>query len=336
MCTWTVYIDLFIYIYIYTDALMTWLVNFRLTTGDLQGIFATNKRKQLMIILGFQRLKETLSLTLISKAVDSFFLVNNMFYRSSSVVNLSVCVCVCTGHVLAKDPTMIDIPIKADKAPGGFETRSFPILDVHRLMHVLITTIGIEIPPSRVKAFWQTHREELREDWAVFSPATPDHIPFALYGDSAKILDDGTKIVGLFVSLPQVWRPRSSRCARWCIFALEEHKFYKNVTLDTVLRQVVYSCNLLFHGFDPDTPAATLANGRQFIVTELKGDWAWHKWSLRFRSSWQRLDSVCFWCNAKGRSNNPGDLYYCLDERPNWQQYNLVTFLAEQMGDPDP
>lgn len=81
-----VYRFIYIYIYIYTDALMTWLVNFRLTTGDLQGIFATNKRKQLMIILGFQRLKETLSLTLISKAVDSFFLVNNMFYRSSSVV----------------------------------------------------------------------------------------------------------------------------------------------------------------------------------------------------------------------------------------------------------
>ena len=80
------FIYIYIYIYIYTDALMTWLVNFRLTTGDLQGIFATNKRKQLMIILGFQRLKETLSLTLISKAVDSFFLVNNMFYRSSSVV----------------------------------------------------------------------------------------------------------------------------------------------------------------------------------------------------------------------------------------------------------
>lgn len=231
---------------------------------------------------------------------------------------------------------MVSLPLKSQKSPSGYELQDLPVLDVHRLMDVLVTTIGVSIPPSRVNAYWRVHRDELKEDWAVYSPATKDHIPFALYGDSAKILDDGTKIVGIYVSLPAVWRPRSGRCARWCIFALEEHRFYGHYTLDGVLRRIVYSCNLLFDGIDPDQPDQLLANGRKFICTELKGDWAWHKWCIRFRSSWQRLDQVCFLCNAKGRSDDASELYYCLDDTPGWEHYTLVKFLAEQMVDPDP
>ena len=210
------------------------------------------------------------------------------------------------------------------------------MLDPHRLFHCLMTSIGLQIPESKVTGYWQIHREELREDWAIESPATSKHIPFAIYGDGAKIRDDGTKVCGLFLSLPAIWKPRSSRCARWCIFAIEEHKLFAHFTLDEVYRRVVYSCNLLFHGKDPDNPGLSLCNGRVFTCTEIKGDWQWLKQSMRFQSSWKSMQSVCFLCDALGRSDNPKNVYYCCDERPNWTTYDLVGFLAHQMVDPNP
>lgn len=231
---------------------------------------------------------------------------------------------------------MISVPIKAPKAPGGFEMQQVPIIDPHRLMHILLTFVGVDIPTSRVREYWRKHRHELQEDWAVHSPASDEHIPFAVYGDSAKIREDGTKVIGVFLSMPAVWRPKSTRCARWCVFALEEHKQFGHHTLHSVFRRITYSCNILFHGVDPDDANLTLCGGRKFTVTEIKGDWQWLKLTMRFRSSWQGVDSVCFLCDAKGRSGDPKQLHYCLDEHPNWTAYNLTTFLADQMTLPEP
>lgn len=181
-------------------------------------------------------------------------------------------------------------------------------IEPHRLMHALVTELGLDIPMQRVHDYWRIHRDELQDDWAVQSPASNDHIPFALYGDGAKIHDDGTKVAGIFLSLPAVWKPRSCRCARWCVFAIEEHVQYHRYTMDAVLRFVTASSNVLFHGVDPIT-GLVLCNGLKFTVTELKGDWQWHKLVMRFRSSWQKLDSVCFLRDAKGRSHDPLKLH---------------------------
>ena len=235
---------------------------------------------------------------------------------------------------LSKEISRISLPV-ADPKSDEFEMREYPIIEPHNLMHVLMTSIGIDIPHERVRDYWRTHRDLLKEDWATNSPATPEHIPFALYGDGAKIKDDGTKIVGIFVSLPAVWRPRSSRCARWCVFALEEHKLYGHHTLTAVFRRLTYSCNLLFNGLGPT--GNRLCNGRVFTVTEIKGDWQWLKVSMRFRSSWQNVDSVCFLCDAKARcDHDPSKLHYCANENPGWTSYTLTTFLADQMTMPDP
>ena len=106
---------------------------------------------------------------------------------------------------------------------------------------------------------------------------------------------------------------------------------YRHITLHLVFQRLVWSCNLLFHGHDPEDPTRRLCGGRVFCVTELKGDWQWHKIAMRSRSTWQSLKEVCFLCNASGRSSDPGMLYYCLDESPSWKFYNLTEFLAEQM-----
>eukprot|EP00435_Cladocopium_sp_Y103_P007960 s4344_g2.t1 len=200
-------------------------------------------------------------------------------------------------------------------------------------MDALITKVGVDIPMARVHEYWRVHRDELKEDWAVASPASREHIPFAFYGDAAKIHDDGTKILGVFITFPAVWRPKSARNGRWCVFALEEHKLFGHHTMHCVLQRLVYSANLLFHGVDPDDNSRFLAGGRKFVVTELKGDWQWHKLTMRFVSSWTNLKTVCFLCDAKGRSgNDPGMLYYCMDEDPKWNHYDLQGFLANQMA----
>jgi hypothetical protein len=227
--------------------------------------------------------------------------------------------------------TYISIPVAAPKAPCGFEMQKVPIIDPHKLMHALMTTVGVEIPEERVQSYWATHRDELQEDWACQSPATRSHISMAVYGDSAKIRDDGTKVTGIFVSMPAVWRPMSGRCARWCVFAMEEHKLHAHYTLDYVFRRLTYSCNLLFDGLDPEHPGQVLCGGRKFTVTEIKGDWQWLKFTMRFYSSWTKPDLVCFLCNAKGRCHDASQLYYCLDDHPNWTNYNVTTFLADQM-----
>lgn len=243
-----------------------------------------------------------------------------------------MCLTLIPGFVAAEEVSFIDIPIKNQKSENGYEIRRIQIIEPHKLVDALITKVGVDIPRARVHEYWRVHRDELKEDWAVASPASREHIPFAFYGDSAKIHDDGTKIAGVFISFPAVWRPKSARNGRWCVFALEEQKLFGHKTMHCVLQRLVYSANLLFHGVDPEDNSRLLANGRKFVVTELKGDWQWHKLTMRFISSWTNLKSVCFLCDAKGRSaNDPGMLYYSLDENPKWNHYDLQGFLANQM-----
>ena len=224
-----------------------------------------------------------------------------------------------------KAPTMISLPIRAPKEPNGYAIRDVPLIEPHRLFHELFMNVGVTVPAERVHNYWKTHREELKEDWAMQSPASCDHIPFALYGDGCKIMDDGTKVVGLFLSMPAVWRPQSSRCGLWCIFALEEHKCYGYHTMHTILRHITCSCSMLFEG------RADLVGGRKFCITELKGDWQFLKQELNFRSNWNRLDACCFLCTAKIKSANPKDLFYALEDQ-NWVNYDLISFLVDQLG----
>ena len=214
--------------------------------------------------------------------------------------------------------------------------RKLPLIDPHQLFHQLFTTVGVDIAPSDVRQYWQHHRHDMKEEWAVQSPASSDHIPCALYGDSAKILDDGTKMIGIFLSMPALWRPRSTRAARWCVFAIEEHKLFSYHTLNAVFKRIVYSCNIMFYGQDAEKPGFVLAGGRKFTITELKGDWLWHKQIFRFWSSWTRVQHVCFRCTAQGRSDNPAEVFYCLEPNPAWTEYDLAGFLAEQITEPCP
>ena len=95
--------------------------------------------------------------------------------------------------------------------------------------------------------------------------------------------------------------------------------------MNKILKRVVYSINLLFSGRDD------LALGRRFVVSELKGDWEYFKFIFQFSSSWTALRDICFRCDAKGRSANESELYFCT-EGQSWHEYDVTEFISRQLG----
>lgn len=220
---------------------------------------------------------------------------------------------------------MINVPVKSkEKTKIWIDV---PLLDPHRLVHYLFSKAGMHMDPGIVKSFWQRKRAA-GETWATRSPAGEHHIPIALYGDGAALYSNrptgNVKMLGLFLSFP-LWRCYSTRCSRFCIFCIEEHKLWGCDTLDRVLQRVVYSCNVLF-----DDSAGL---GRHFTVTEIRGDWQFFKQVFAFSSSWTSLKNVCYLCTASGDTFDESKLFYNYwDDNPNWQEYSLLEFINKQQS----
>ena len=212
-----------------------------------------------------------------------------------------------------------------------FEDTATMVLDPHKLIHHLFTKVGMRIDPLAVKEFWHIKRNVAKEPWAMESPASDMHIPLASYGDSCRIHNGPTKMLGLFISLP-LWKAKSTRCSRFCIWACEESRLWKRSTLDTVLQRVTYSLNLLYEGLDEY--GQVLAGGCKFTCTELRGDWLWHKECFGFSSSWnwRRKKDICYRCTA--RAEGPCSTLYFnhWDEHPSWHEYGLAEWIVNQLG----
>lgn len=153
-------------------------------------------------------------------------------------------------------------------------------------------------------------------------------------------------MVGIYLNLP-LFRPRSIRCSRFLLVAIQEELMFQRKTLDAIWRYIVWRMNLLLTGRWPDCDidGARLAGpqlaragqevvrGKTFAVTELRGDWVWLKDCFSFRSSWKGgvKVPVCFMCEAG--SNEPW-LYYKVERDSSvWDtEYStLAQFLVRQM-----
>lgn len=192
-------------------------------------------------------------------------------------------------------------------------------------MDYLVREVGIKINYSVIKEYWRIKRDVEKEPWATLSPATPQHCPLALFGDSCKVKGE-KKQLGIFMSCP-LWRPNSTRCSRWLVVSIEEDRLWGTETLDTILAQLVYSCNLLYEGWDG---AHQLAHGMVFTITELKGDWLYHKFCWQFSSSWKKYDNICYLCDAKGQRCGDSELFWNSDG--NWHEFTRGEFLTEQLS----
>lgn len=220
----------------------------------------------------------------------------------------------------------MDLKLRKKNYTDDSEIAKVPFLDPDILVQYLFKT-GLTIPQELVTAFWARKREA-GEEWALQSPATPQHIPIAIYGDSARLYatQADSKFLGIFISFP-LWRPKSTRYSRWCIFSLENKRLYGRETLHTVLSRITFKLNLLFENGIEGPDGVPL----RFVCTEIRGDWEWHKQLFDLTSSWKGITSVCFRCDCAARSDNPKKLYYCLDEDPDWKDFTLPEFLANQI-----
>ena len=169
------------------------------------------------------------------------------------------------------------------------------------------------------------------------------------YGDGATITTKYGKqesVAGLFMNLV-LWSPQSVRSSRFLLCCIEEAALWKWHTLTVILREIVWSYNLLDSGFHPSVmlngeavPPDMLKkaktkiceDGTVFSVTEIRGDWSWMRKIFRFRASWQG-NYTCHQCAAKSIGSYE-DRYYNF-ESASWDVnpggYDLAEFLNTEM-----
>ena len=236
----------------------------------------------------------------------------------------------CIPRTVCAIKETTEIPLRVKRVgvhSGTFEDIMFPLLDPHTLVDYLFRETGLNIQPDIVEQFWHIKRNLAREKWALASPASSSHIPIAIYGDACQC--KGTKLLGIFLSFP-LWRAASTRNSRWLLCALEEARLWGTQTLNAIMRRITFSINMLFDGWDLEKNTQ-LALGRVFTLTELRGDWLWHKQLRNFSSSWKALKNICYRCDCKARSPNPKDLFWNIDDGK-WTEYNRAQFMTSQLG----
>ncbi|CAK9114637.1 Uncharacterized protein SCF082_LOCUS53089 [Durusdinium trenchii] len=248
----------------------------------------------------------------------------------------------------SKEVESIKIPVVDKKSPRGLRVQSFPILHPHRVLSFLFNDAGIEIDPAKVQEYWH-HARSVGDPWSISSPASSSHIPIGLHGDGARLWTVYKVEKHLAISMNLVlFRPRSTRHSRFVLFSIPVDKMYKNRTLNKVWERLTWSLNWAFvgcnprsgvggwdlHGADASRAGQPLTRtGLQFAVTEIRGDWEFHRDCWRFSCSWLSSGPMCFRCPAVSRGNT-SYLYYNNDAATcAWhsEAFDLQQFIARRL-----
>ena len=244
---------------------------------------------------------------------------------------------------------MIRIPVQHQSLENGnmeHKIEEWPILDPHSVIHFLFEDGKLSIPDVDVHRYWKHHSEH-GEPWAADS-SLHHMVPLGIFGDAARCATqfNSVNIIGIFLKCV-LWRPCSIRTSRYLLFAIEEEKLWGYHTLNAVLRRITWSLNACFCGIHPSVDhygkelpdkmkklagvPLTSAHLR-FCLTEIRGDWSWHKKIWRFpKVSWNGI-SICYHCRAKSKGHWC-DLYWNLTEGSSWDNndFSLGEFLEERL-----
>lgn len=198
----------------------------------------------------------------------------------------------------------------------------WPILFPHDIISYLFHG-GMDFPSESIREYWE-HNCRYGEPWAQDS-SMHRMIPLGLFGDGVTIKKEfgSQSVVGVVINVV-LWRPQSTRFSRFCVFAFPVDKEWKHHTLRVAMRHITWSLNACFEGKfpyldaydDPLPPRLAALAGQsltpqnyRFIVTELRGDWAYHKKLWRFhRTSWNGIN-MCHQCAATAKGD-VRDLYW--------------------------
>jgi len=233
------------------------------------------------------------------------------------------------------------------KSPAKFRLEQQPMLFPHRIISFLFDVCGLEIAPSDLHKFWDT---AIANGVPGADETSRNRIPLGFYGDAAQLVTRvrKEKLTCFFLNLP-LFRPRSIRCSRFILWACDTALLYLNRTTNTILRWIVWSLNALYVGLNPSNrpggrdltekekarAGTPITNGHHlFQVTELRGDWEFHKALWQFRSSWKAIN-ICFRCPAKSKCEESGLLYWNdnLDSEWSKQEYNTNEFISQMLPD---
>lgn len=187
------------------------------------------------------------------------------------------------------------------KLPSGHEWTQLEVLDPVSVVRYMVDA-GLKIDMKAVRKFWD-HHSSVNSPWIVQSQATRDHVPLGLFGDAVKFRQKRygkpEKMLAVFLNAP-LWRPKLARASRWLLFAIRENDVYEHKTLDCIFHYLVWRLNVLHDGTFPITGRSgepltgrdreragqAVCNGLRFAITELRGDWLYHRQVFRMRSTW--------------------------------------------------
>ena len=222
----------------------------------------------------------------------------------------------------------------------------WPMLDIHNIMSFLFREAKLQIPRATLMEYWQQSKT-YGEPWAQNVPVEEMGftVPIGVYGDSAKVETNFNTdhILAFFCNLV-LWRPPSVRYSRFLICAIPESRL-TGETINCILRRVTWSANHSFYGFFPAADhmgQALVGNagivagqplteeGYRFQVTELRGDWSFHKkvWGWP-KVMWNAVD-ICHQCTAKGISQNWQEVFWNFEDN-NHHEFTLTQYLAHRM-----
>ena len=238
----------------------------------------------------------------------------------------------------------INIPVKYDDLETGtekFRMEAWPIYDPHSVVAFLVEKAGLRIPPSALAKYWQ-HASTFGEKWAEGVPLGT--WPVGIFGDSARVFTrfSSLNLAGIFFNVV-LWKPQSVRISRYLLFCIPEHQLWKHHTLNTVYRRIAWSLNCLVDGMHPrcgpyNEPLAAhlekLAGQplQKCKLTEVRGDWSWHKKVFRFeKTSWNGIQ-MCHHCRAVSQSTRAEDLYWKLEQN-SWDghEFTFDEWITERM-----
>lgn len=249
-----------------------------------------------------------------------------------------------------KEVEHVSVPVLDDKVPSGYRIDKQPVLLPHRIMAYIFNHCQLDIPEAAIHDYWDG---AISNGEPYASLESRDRVPLGLYGDAAQLVTRYRveKMLCFFMNIV-IFRPKSIRYSRFLLWSCDTALLYKNMTVNSILRWLVWSLNALYEGVHPSSrpggqPLASQAERDcagtwiteerlRFQVVELRGDWEFHKSVWRFYSSWKGgvNNPICFRCPAMSRSHDAGLQYWCMDDSDStWarEEFNTTEFLSRMI-----
>lgn len=231
--------------------------------------------------------------------------------------------CVSGFEMEAKEPYYVTVPaIDPDDHRQVIALR-LPMLDVHDVLAYVHNEAKLRTPPAHIDFFWRWCKHA---NCGFARLGGPGCVPVGLYCDETKFGGNFSdeKVLGVFINLI-LWRPRSIRYSRFCVFSCRSALILGTKTLYPVMERLTFGFQLAFRGIRPDG-SPLCPDGTRFLCVELRGDMGWHAMIWQFKNRWQATKvGVCPFCSAQSQGDSL--LYTEVGSNASWRP-TIFTDLA--------